>query len=1076
MRLRLRIVAFVAFTLAPVSTVLGQTAQVTGRVTDTTAGALPGVAVTITSVDTGLTRTVVTNEEGSYTIPFLPPGRYRTTAELAGFSPAARENVVLSVDQIARFDFELAVEGVAESVEVGGRAPLMQRETSSLGQVIDNKTIVTLPLNGRNYTQLAVLMPGATPNVGSRAEDGFSVNGNRTFQNLFLVDGVDNNNYILGVDTNSMQAIRPPLDAVQEFKVESSNYSAEYGRSAGGLINVVIKSGTNTFSGSAFEFFRDDALDANDFFANRAGLEKAPLRYHQFGGTLGGPIARSRLFFFGSYQGTRSTRSETTSVSVPTPEQRRGHFGDIVIYDPANVVNGIRQPFLGNVIPPERLDPVGVRLAALYADPNQPGLVNNYAANVPRTDDADQIDGRVDYNVNDRTRLFGRYSRSERVIDSDSIFAPPGNGGAFGSFPLRITAAAYSGVVGATQVLSSSAVNEIRVSYTRNESDQLSPAAESLYDEFGIGGVPHFQGLTGLPTINVTNYTGLGDRTFAPNPKQADTFQVNNNLSLVRGTHSLKLGGEVWRLQSFAGTSSLARGSLFFNGQFTARIPGAGAGNALADLLLGQTSNAQLSTRLVGDFSSNYYAVYVNDSWKVTPRLTLNLGVRYDLQTRMREKENRQAVFDLNPGSPTSGTIVNAEDGDHRSETFSELDTNNFAPRLGAAFQLDDTTVLRGALGLFYGGSGFNAIAQSGAANPPYFINVSINTPTTATRSNLVLSDGFPPGTLSPTRAVNTAAYAQPAEYPFTTMFQGNIAIQRELTAAMVATIAYVGSSSRNLRRQLDVNAPLPGPGPINPRRPFPDWGAITVLQADAETSYHALQAKLERRFTRGLSVLASYTWSHAIDDAQDNEDGGGNGPVLPQNPLNLAAEKASAGIDVRQRLVTSFVYDVPLGRAGGVLGASPVMRAIFGGYRVSGIFVAQGGPPVNPGVAGNPANTTGPIRPNRLADGNLPRDERSVDRWFDLSAFAVPPPFTYGDSGRNVLRAPGLVNVDLVVARDVPFGGDRRLEFRAEFFNLTNSAHFARPNATIGSPQAGLISSTAQANRQVQLGVRFVF
>lgn len=1076
MRLPMRIVACLAFTLAPVSIVLAQTAQVTGRVTDTTSGVLPGVAVTITSLETGFTRTVVTNEEGSYTIPFLPPGRYRTTAELPGFAAAVRDDVVLSVDQVARFDFRLGVEGLAESVEVGGQAPLMQRETSSLGQVFDNRTIVTLPLNGRNYTQLAVLMPGATPNVGSRAEDGFSVNGNRTFQNLFLVDGVDNNNYILGVDTNSMQAIRPPVDAIQEFKVESSNYSAEYGRSAGGLINVVIKAGTNAFSGSAFEFFRDDALDANDFFANRAGLDKAPLRYHQFGGTLGGPVVRNRLFFFGSYQATRSTRSETTSVTVPTPEQRRGQFGTTVIYDPANVVNGIRQPFPGNVIPPERMDPVGVRLAALYPDPNQAGLVNNYAANVPGTDDADQVDGRVDYNVSDRTRLFGRYSRSQRVIDRDSIFPAPGNGGAFGTFPLHITTLAYSGVVGSTQVLSSSAVNEIRVSYTRNQSDQLSPAAEPLYDEFGIRGVPQFPGLTGLPTINVTNYTGLGDRTFAPNPKSADTFLVNNNLSLVRGTHSLKLGGEVWRLQSFAGTSNQARGALSFNGQLTARMAGAGGGNALADLLLGQTSNAQLSTRLVGDFRSSYYAAYLNDSWKVTRRLTVNLGVRYDLQTRMREKDNRQAVFDLNPGSPTYGTIINAEDGSHQSETFSELDTNNLAPRLGAAFQLDEKTVLRGAFGVFYGGSGFNAIAQSGAANPPYLINVSLNTPTTAARSNLVLSEGFPPDTLSPTRAVNPTAYAQLAEFPFTTMLQGNLAIQRELTGTMVATIAYVGSSTRNLRRQLDINAPPPGPGPLNPRRPFPDWGEITLLDAGAAASYHALQAKLDRRFTRGLSVLASYTWGHAIDDAQDNEDGGGNGPVLPQNLRNLAAEKASAGIDIRQRFVTSFVYDVPIGREGGVLGGSPLSRAILGGYRVSGIFVAQSGPPVNPGVVGNPANTTGPIRPNRVADGNLPRDERTLDRWFDTSAFTVPPPFTYGNSGRNVLRAPGLVNVDLVLARDVPFGGNRRLELRAEFFNLTNSAHFARPNATIGSPQAGRINSTAQANRQVQLGVRFVF
>jgi len=1069
-----QVTLLLTFFLASSITAPAQTAQVTGRISDASGAVVPDARVTLTNQANGFRRDTVTNEEGYYTVPLLQPGSYEVSVRKDGYRPLLRSGVALNVEQVARLDFALETGAVTDTMTITSDAPLLNSETSSVGQVVDNKTVVTLPLNGRNYSQLAVLAPGATPNPGSRTADGFSLNGNRLFQNSFQVDGADNNNYIFGVDTNSTQALRPSVDAIQEFKVETANYSAEYGRAAGGVISVAIKSGTNDFHGSAFEFLRNDALDASNFFANRNNLGRPPLRYNQFGGTIGGPVWRDHTFFFFSYQGTRVRRSDTAVVTVPTAAQKLGVFGNVNIYDPTAVAAGARAQFPNNTIPEARMDPVGRRLAALYPDPNQPGTVNNYASIQRQTDNADQYDVRGDHTFGDRDKVFVRFSRSDRESVTSPIFAAPGNGGAFGTAPLRVVPQAYSVAGGYTRVFSASAVNELRLNYTQNDSDQLALADQPLYDQFGINGVPQFDGLTGLPTFNVTNYTGLGDRTFAPNPKQAKMYQISDGFSLTRGSHSLKLGGEIWHLRGFAGTSNTARGSFTFNGQFTSRVPGQGTGNAVADLLLGQTSTAQLTTRQVVHMQGNNYGLYFNDNWKVSPTLTLNLGLRYELTTRFRERDNRHASFDLNPGSPTYGTVVLARDGGHREETFSDLDRNNFAPRVGFAWQLGGGAVLRGGGGIFYGGFGYYAVGQTTAASPPFFLNITFPSPSTAAQSNLVLATGYPSDALSPTRVVNPAVGAQLFDYPFPTVYQGNLSIERELFAGVVASVAYVGNSTVHLNGQIDVNAPIPGAGALNPRRPFPAFGAINLFSGFAHSSYHSLQAKAERRFRQGFSLLSSYTWSHGLDNSQDAEDT--TVATLPQNQFNTDAEKASSGYDLRHRFVTSAIYDLPFGRDGKWLGGSALTRAIFGGFQLGAIFVAQTGQPVNPSVAGNPANTTNPTRPDRLADGNLDRGRRTVDRWFDPTAFALPVAFTYGNSGRNVLRAPGVVNLDLLVGRNFRITERTRLEFRGEFYNFTNSAHFGRPNAVIGSPQAGTISATSVPNRQIQLGLRLAF
>jgi hypothetical protein len=1042
------------------------TGTITGSVMDGKGTAVPGARIEARDQATNLEFTCPTNIEGMFVLSALPPGTYEVTVTAPGFARVSRPDVAVAIQSRVGLSFALEVGELNQTITVTDDPPLLETQTSSVGQGVDSRFLTELPLIGRNYSHLAVLAPGATPNSGSRAADGFSLNGNRTFQNVYLIDGIDNNNYILGVDTNSTQAMRPSVDAIQEFRVETSNYSAEFGRAAGGVISVSTKSGTNALHGSAFEFLRNDRLDANDYFANRTGRPRPAARRNLFGGTLGGPLVRNRTFLFASYEGLRAREAQTVTTTVPSGEQASGDFGDKAVYDPLNVVGGARQLFPGNRIPDNRIDAVARKLAALYPSPNLAGTANNYAANVAVADREDAGDVRGDHRFSDRDAAFVRFSKVDREISRGSVFAPPGNGGAGGlnDFPSVQTSRAQSLALSETHIISASQVNEFRAGYTRNASDVNSPARQSLYAQFGILGVPQIDGLTGLPAFLVTGYSTLGDRTFAPNPKLTQVRQFMDNATWVRGRHTLRFGADARFTQNFAGTSSGARGLFTFNGQFTSQTPGQGSGDALADLLLGQTSSATLTTKLQGDFRNRYYGLFANDTWRASRKLTLTLGLRYELQSPPWEHNNNQYDFDL-----ASGTMTRASGTGILSRTFSRRDWNNFAPRLGFAYELDSKTVLRGAAGVFYGSWGYQAIGQMGAANPPNFISVTFPSENTASRSAIVLAEGFPAGTLDPANLRNPAAVSLPADLQVPEVYQWNFGVERQTAREVVLSVAYVGAGSSWLPGYIDVNDPPPGPGAINPRRPYPAYGTIILNSGFAHSTYHSLQAKADKRFSRGLSLLSSYTWGHSIDNSVSGEDTG-NGSTFPQNPGDTRAEKASSGIDVRHRWVTSFVYETPRWRSRG-------WRMVAGGWRIGGILTMTTGPPFTPTITPNPANTTGPVRPDRIADGNLARGNRSVDRWFDVGAFVAQSGFAYGNCGRDVLRAPGLAGFDGMLARVFPLRDALKLELRGEFFNLTNSAHFAKPDANIAIPQqAGKITATVSPNRQVQIAARIVF
>jgi Carboxypeptidase regulatory-like domain/TonB dependent receptor-like, beta-barrel len=1055
---------------------LAQTASIQGRVTDPSGALVPGATVVVTNVDTGVRQTTTTNAQGVYTVPFLQPGNYSATVSHQGFDSATRSGIKLVINQIAGIDFTLQVGSARQTVSVSADAEILQTEDASVGQDVDTKTVSTLPLNGRDYTQLVTLAAGAAPNSYSRAKNGFTLNGSESFQNTILLDGIDNNNYILGADSGNMNALTPSVDAIQEFKLEESSYGAQYGRAAGGVVIVTIKSGANAIHGSAFEYLRNDALDANDFFANRGGLSRPPLRRNQYGGTFGGPIVKNRSFFFVSYQGERQTSSTSGVTTVPTPAMVSGNFNGVAtVYNPYDVVNGVRQPFPNDTIPASMMDPAGMKLAALYPAPNLAGLVNNYAFNQQLKLNADELDSRFDEQITQKDSAFFRYSRGITDNNQGSVFAGPGNGGSgFGQYPLDSPVRAWSAAVGETHVFSPTVVNEFHAGYTHLDSNQFGPDSSPLFDQFGIGGVPPLAGLNGLPEITIAGYSSLGSRNFNPNPKRVQVSQLNDTVSMTRGAHNIKAGLELLFTDDYAGTADNGRGSMNFNGQFTSATPGKGTGSAIADLLLGQTNTAAISTPLIGHLRSRYWAFFVDDTWRVTSKLTLDLGARYDLQTPLFDRDNRIANFDLDPASSAYGTLVDATSGGVESRSFVSLDKNNIAPRVGLAYQLTPKTVIRSAFGIFYGGLGYQDIAHSGAANPPYFLSVSIPSATNALLSNMILSTGYPAGILTPANLANPNLFSIANDFPMPATDQWNLSVERQLPSRLVLTVGYVGSSTSHLMGDVDLNAPPPGPGAVNPRRPFPQYGSVVYQSPFGHSTYNGLQTTLQRRFSNGFSLLATYTYSHSLDNVLNNEDNVGG--ALTQNPYNTAAEKASSGFDIRHRFVANVIYDIPLGRSGHLLGNNALTHAVLGGWQVGGIFVAQGGHPLTLGVSPNPSNTTTPERPDRLCNGNLGSGTRSVDEWFDTSCFALPAAYTYGNSARGVIISPGLVNLDGLLVRSFAVTERVRVDLRAEAFNLTNSAHFGAPNLTIGTAQAGKITSTASPNRELQFALRVAF
>ncbi len=1040
------------------------TATITGLVTDASGAAVAGASVQAINQATGLEHVAESNATGNYVITALPIGTYDLTATSEGFQTLFRPNVTLNAGTRARVDVELQVGSVSETVEVTADLPLLESETSSLGQAIENTTITQMPLNGRNYQELAVLSAGVLPSRRQNfVEDAFSVNGAGFDQNVFTLDGADNNNYFSGVVVASNQAVKPSIDAIQEFKMETHNYGAEFGRGGGAIVQVTTKSGTNEIHGTAFEFLRNEVLDANNFF--NSGRPKPPFRQNQYGATFGGPLVRDRMFYFGSYEGTRIREKLTRLSIIPTPEQVRGDLSGVVgIWDPmTQAEDGTRDRFPGDVIPASRIDPVAARMIELYPAPNRGGR-QNYIFNPSRNRDDDKIDTRFDWRAADNHTLFVRFS----YLNFDRL--EPGNlplPASGGNTAVRLSRA-KTGVVNWTAALGGSMVNELRVAYNRLFGAIDTPTQTQLWKDFGFKGLFDREDINGLPVFIPSGYRNIGDRNFAPDPRKQDVRQLVESFSMTKGNHSLKMGVNIRNFVRWSGITNFARGRFQFNNQFTrAQVGTRTGGDGIADALLGLTSNTRFSTPLNVRRHGYAYETYIQDTWKATPKLTLNLGLRFEYQSPYVEQNDRAMNFIVDWEDSRFGTLVPTGSGTE-GRSFRKRDLNDWGPRLGLAYQLTPKTVIRAGYGIFYVGTFTLPVLADPTANPPFYLQNDIPSNVASSTSRVIIRDGIPADALNPSVIRGRSLVGVwPFDFQNGMTNQWNMNIQRSLPGNSLVSVAYVGSNTVKNQVSANVNQPEPGAGPNNPRRWFPQFANITTNPQIGGANYQGLEAKFERRFGGGFSMLSGFTLSKTLVRQLGQRT----------SFAHLVAEKTISRQHMPQRFFYAGVWNLPFG-AGRRYATQGPLAKVIGGWQISPIFEAQRGLPLSPSVAGNPANTTGGQRPNRVRDGNLPRSERTPERWFDVDAFEVPARFTFGNSAAWILEGPGLVNLDMMVSRTFVLTERLSLDFRAEFFNLFNEAHFNFPNGTINRPAGGRISSTSECcpARQMQFGLKLIF
>ncbi|MDX2182031.1 MAG: TonB-dependent receptor [Bryobacteraceae bacterium] len=1072
-----------------------QSGTIVGTVSDQ-AGAVIGAAeVRLTNEANGFVRTVVTNESGQYVASSVPTGSYSIQVAQPGFRKLVRSGVQLTAADTLTVDLQLTIGNVQESVEVTEEAPLLQAQTATVSSLVDNRRIVEMPLNGRTFTQLLRLSPGAyTGSSGNltnspyamRGDVNISVNGSSAQNNTYLIDGMANRNLWL-----STLIMVPTIDSIQEMRMMTSNYSAEYGAAAGAVTVVQTKSGTNSFHGSAYEFFRNNVLDANTFFNNRAGVARPAFRRNEFGATFGGPIRKDRTFFFADYQGIQVRQPASIVSTIPTAAQqamvRTGDFSAFGanIFDPNTVVNGQRMPFAGNRIPATRLDPAAVNAAALLPTPTTSSATRNFVFNPTNSQKTNQFDVRIDQNLGQSDRVFFKYSYDTTDQRNVGLLpAPAGSNLPIGEYlsadgnqtATTVPLKNWSITTNYTKVIGSSTVNEVRIGAIR-WNQFINPLGNEFdtATRLGIPGININDKSGGLPAMTITGYQVIGDNSTFPENSQTISFQFEDVLTMTRGAHTFKFGGSFIR-HRFNGFSAFpTRGQFSFNGQFTRQIGSTGAATALADFALGAHSDATRNV-LVGTFGMRNwnFATFAEDTWRASNRLTLNYGVRYEILAPPYEVYDRWSNFNLD----TALLEIAGRNG--ASRRLRNIDTNNFAPRLGLTYMLteDRKTVLRSGFGMSFveAGQGGGQLYK----NLPFFFSQVFATDQNAAPPRR-LSEGLPIPVAPDPNNIAQLSSGNPNVWDYglksTKVMQWSLGVQRELVKNLLLDVTYVGTRTIGLISNVNINQSAPGPGAQGPRRPFfsrnPNVTNLTYRTNYAGAKYHALQTRVEQRYTAGLTVSLAYTWSHFLANG-GNINGGGNGP--PQDARCYACEWGSQPEDRRHVAVLNHVYELPFG-AGRRFMNKGWLSHVVGPWNVNGIWSMSTGEHFTATLAAAVSNSAGGggDRPNRLRDGNLPASERTIDRWFDLGAFAAPAQFNFGNSGRGVLVAPGNFNVDLGVHRNFQFTERWRASFRWEMFNAFNRANFGNPNSAIGNPVAGQISGTAPA-RIMQLALKLMF
>lgn len=1058
-----------------------ETARIAGTIMDPTGASIPGAKITTIHVQTGLTRNFESQADGRYLTLPLRIGQYRIEVEAEGFKRSIREGVVLQLQETPTIDFTLELGSMTESVQVTSDAPLLATLDASQGQVINNKAIVDMPLNGRNYIQLALLSAGTVQPVGGRF-GGFSAGGMRTVQNNYMLDGIDNNNVQLAAQGNQAETVQPSVDAIQEFRISTNAYSAEFGRAAGGVINATIKSGTNEVHGTAFEFLRNEKLDAKNFF-DRPDQPRPAFKRNQYGFSLGGPVVKNRVFLFGDYEWTKVRESRTVNNTIPTVAQRAGDFSALsaIIYDPATYVASprSRQPFAGNIIPTARLDPVAVKAAAWYPTPQNDSLVQNYLHNPPNQSDVDRWDLRADYNISSNDSVFYRVSSQRQFSPASPNLPAP----AFGSSDSDFSNSGWNMALVWSKILSPSMVTTTRLGWNRLFTEQLPPIDTNANALLGLQGVD--QTRPGAPVFNINGVTNLGIGANLPNLNDSQTRQLVNDTSWTTGNHTVKFGVNLSWLQAFITNPKEALGVFVFNGVFSRNPANNAGGYPFADFMLGMSNQSDIADDVYSNLRAPFYHFYVQDEWRATRRLTLNIGMRYEYNANWVETRNLLSNYDIDLATPV---LVLAQDGSRASRALQATDRNNFAPRFGFAYTLNNKTVLRGGYGMFVGNYEGTGGGRFMLGNPPQTISVRLTSDQITPA--VQLGNGVPAGSLDPRNTANVrlSSFVTNPKWPISQ--QWNMNIQRELGKEMVMEVGYYATKGNHLPTRWNGNYALPGAGNINNRRrftsvPFPGIDHIirplTIVDRHdwfGNSTFHSLQGRLEKRFSSGLSFMNAYTFSRTIGDTSGFAGAGGapGDPQGFQNPLNRQLEKGLDPQHVKHRFVSSYMYEMPFGigkRFGS--GWNRAVDAVIGGWSIGGITTLTSGQPLGLTVLGDPANTGDTNRPNVVGDWRLSRAERTLDRFFNTSAFVPNPAFTYGNAGRNILEQPGLVNFDFATFKRFTLTERLAMQFRFEAFNFFNTPYFAAPNSQVGNINFGRITGAGRP-RNLQFGLKLIF
>jgi hypothetical protein len=1074
---------------------------IAGTLRDTTGAVIPNATVTIRNVNTGVSTTLTTNKDGAYEALALIPGTYAVEATAQGFNVAKNQSVDVHVQTRAEVDLTLSAGAHNEVVEVNAAGIELQTQSADVGNVVEKQQINDLPLNGRRYSDLALLEPGIfkDPSAANPAADRFSANGNLETQNFFALDGIDNNSGSENLQEGAVQNVQPPPDALQEFRLQTRTYSTEWGTSAGAVVNATTKSGTNQFHGDVWEFVRNSALDANSWINKHSTnvIPKGQFSQNQFGGTIGGPIKRDRLFFFGDYQGLLSTTADTVSSVIPTAAMRSGDLTELASHYPqyhfAATQPGQTGCISGNVVQPTCIDPVAKALLALLPNPNNVTSSdgkfdgsNNYIYVYQAPAMNNSFDARIDEKVNEKNTIFGRYSflQQHRQDPPWTSNLEIGNGGFATDYNIRNQNVA----LGLTTVATSTIVNQARFGWTRDSahSNPIGVAlGTSAAGSIGLSGVPSSPYTGGLPPFNISGgFRRIGVDLYRPQFQAAQVWQGIDNLTMLRGNHSLMFGYEYHRNTLNFFDLAAPQGYMAFSGLFTNTN-----GFGMADFLLGDVAETIYDSAIVVHNYLYGNSFYGQDTWRITPHLTLNYGARYELFSPWLNHNNKLANFSTSGG----GSIYTATAGNWYQRSTLTPDKNNVAPRVGFSYLAFPRVALRGGYGVFY--QYVNRIgseAQLGQ-NQPFLTYVLDNRTTSTSTPVFQLQNGFPGATYTNTVAplyiqkTNWQAQNQRTSY----VSQFSIGPQIQVSSNTVAEVVYVGNLGKKMNRLRNANQGLiTGFAGTTPTVAFPyanlnSGGTHAFLEEatnDGITNYNGLELSLKRQATHGWGYQLSYTWAHNFSDFADNLTAGST----PQNAYDYEHEYSQAPIDQRQRFVASTIYRLPFGKGGLVMNNDSKTARLVGGWQVNAIVTLQSGLPFN--VTANDNSQTGGSHAayaNCLTNAYVgaTRNRQTISTqsasgsYINVAAFSQPGNGFFGTCKPRPYAGPGASNVDASLFKQFSFTDVRKLELRFEFFNLFNHADFAAPGSSITSPATfGKVSSVVNTARQIQMAGKFYF